>query len=159
MTAARAAMDAWEDHLPTEAVVLDGSASEAVEGRSLVLRLLASPPADPDAVTEAASRIPQLLHILDRRDAPDGGLARLCVLLPRRDDELSRAANALAETLVRYGAGHLAMRPVQVNLLRHPPTSEGLRRAADMVRALFGGRLDGVRGQVFDLSDLGEADA
>lgn len=158
MTAPREAMEAWRERLPADAVVLDGGADGSVRGRSLVLRLLTEPPADGGAVTQAASRIPQLLHALDL-DAPDGGLGRLCVLLPRRGDELSQAAGALAETLVRYGAGHLALRPVQVNLLRHPPTPEGLGRAADMVSALFGGRLDGVRGQVFDLNDLGEASA
>lgn len=141
---------------PADAVVLDDAAQAGcVQGRNLILQLFTAPPIDRRAISEAAARIPELLQVLDRA-APGDGPARLCVLLPRRDDAMSRAAAALAETLVRYGAGHLARRPVQVNLLRHPATPEGLQRAAGMVRALFGGRLDGVRGQVFDLHDLEE---
>lgn len=123
----------------------------------VVLRLFASAPTDRQAMVEAAARIPDLLLSLDAA-ASDGRLRRLCVLLPLHDSILGAEAGALAETLVRYGAGHLAQRPVQVNLVRHPPTPEGERRAEDMVASLFGGRLDGVRGQVFTLRDLmGEA--
>lgn len=145
---------AREFHFPVGVTILDDAAQSAAGlGRSLVLRIFSSPPADRRAIAEIVGRIPELLLALDKR-ASGEGLGRLCVLMPQRDDALSRAAEALAETLVRYGAGHLAARPVQVNLLRHPPTPEGSRRAADMVRALFGGRLDGVRGQVFVLRDL-----
>lgn len=151
MTGPQGSMRAGEGRFPADALVLDDGAQAS--GRNLVLRLFGSPPADQRAIAETVGRIPELLRALDEA-ASDGEPGRLCVLIPQRDDVLSRAAEALAETLVRYGAGHLAMRPVQVNLLRHPPTAEGRRRAADMVRALFGGRLDGVRGQVFVLRDL-----
>lgn len=145
---------ARESHFPADVTILDDAMRpDCGLGRRLVLRLFSSPPADRHAIAEVAVRIPELLLTLNR-PAPGEGLGRLCVLLPQRDDVLSRAAAALIETLVRYGAGHLATRPVQVNLLRHPATPEGACRAADMVCALFGGRLDGVRGQVFVLHDL-----
>lgn len=155
MTGPQGPRQAGEDRFPAGVLVLD-DAAQAVGGRRLVLRLFETAPTDQRAIAETVGRIPELLLALDGR-APDGEPGRLCVLMPQRDDLLSRAAAALAETLVRYGAGHLATRSVQVNLLRHPPTAEGRRRAADMVRSLFSGRLDGVRGQVFVLRDLQEA--
>lgn len=152
-------MIARNNLFPADAVILNNAAQDScVRGRHLILQLFAAPPTCRRAISEAAARIPELLHALDE-DVSGDGPGRLCVLLPRWDDAMGRAAGALAETLVRYGAGHLVKRPVQVNLLRHPPTPEGLRRAAALVRALFSGRLDGVRGQIFDLRDLEDVSA
>jgi hypothetical protein len=143
---------AGDEGFPAEGEALDDGAP-----REVVLRLFESPPADRQTVAEAAGRIPDLLRSLDAA-ASDGRLRRLCVIVPERTDVLGAAACALVETLVRYGAAHLVHRPVQVNLVRHRPTPEGERRAAEMAASLFGGRLDGVRGQVFTLRDIaGEA--
>jgi hypothetical protein len=138
---------------PAWAEVLDGAAPVSVSADQVVLRLFLSSPTEHDGVVEAAGRVPALLRHLDAVAAA-GRSRRLCVVVPDRKGVLDVAAIALVETLVRYGAAHLVHRPVQVNLVRHPPTPEGERRAAAMTAALFGGRLDAVRGQVFTLRDI-----
>ncbi|MDC7683741.1 hypothetical protein PQU92_10670 [Asticcacaulis sp. BYS171W] len=132
---------------------VDADALQGAGTRNLVMPIAA--PANRAEVSNIACRIPQALRLLDAMATGDTSY-RLCVLIAQADDPLTHSLAALSETLIRYGTGHLTMRPVQVNLLRYRTTPEGYLRAADMVSALFSGRLDGVCGQVFVLNDLGE---